>query len=96
MPSDLRLIAQSPNADADKFTPERIGNGFPKAGLTDARGARKAEDGALSVRLELAHREIFQDAPLDLIESVMVALKNLSRLFEVDRFLAELVPWQFR
>ena len=46
------------------------------------------------LRLELAHREIFEDALLDLLEVVVILIEDLARLWDVDLALGALVPWQ--
>jgi hypothetical protein len=59
-------------------------------GLADAGRANETQDRALAVRVELADREIFEDAPLHLRQAVMVLIEDAPRFGNVDRVRAEL------
>jgi hypothetical protein len=52
----------------------------PRRGLAHAGRPEQAEDGALLVLLELAHREVLEDALLHLLETVVVLVEDLAHL----------------
>src|SRR5206468_10060611 len=94
MTADLRFIAHSAETDPDKFAAERVGNGLAEAGLSYARWPEKTEDRAVSLRIEFSHGQIFDQPFLHFLKIVMVAIKDLLRLIEVEIVLAQFVPWQ--
>src|SRR3977135_34262 len=53
-------------------------------GLAHTRGADEAQNRAATLRVELAHGEILEDATLHLFEAVMILLENAARAFDVD------------
>jgi len=50
----------------------------------------------MSLRVELAHRQIFDEPAFDLFEIVMVAIQDLLRLIEIDIVLGYFRPGKFR
>ena len=77
MTADLRLIMHPAEGHPHEFSFQGRGNGVSERGLPHSRRANKTEDRALHVALELAHRQIFEDALLDLLEVVMVRIQHL-------------------
>src|SRR3569832_2992194 len=61
---------------------------LPERGLADAGRADETQDGALALRIELAHREVFQYPALDALEPVMVLVEHGARRIDVDVLLA--------
>ena len=94
MAADLRLVVHAAEAQAHEFAPGRARDALAERGLADARRSDEAEDRALAVGLELAHREIFEDAPLDLGQPVMILVQDAARFGDVDVVGVELRPGQ--
>ena len=84
----FRLIVHASQACAHELAAGCLGDTLPKRGLAYAGRADEAQDRALARRIELAHREILEDAPLDLVEPVVVFIEDASRLGDVDGRLA--------
>ncbi len=98
-PSDMRTNSR-PSARAIEWpsevlptpggpTKHRIGSR-----LVGARRARATSFGALAVLLQAAHRQIFEDAVLDLFQVVVVFVQHLAGIGNVNRLARALVPWQ--
>ena len=94
VPSDLGFVVHAAEAEADELTAGRPRDALPERGLTHARRPDEAEDRALAVGIELAHREIFEDAPLDLGKPVMILVQDAARFGDVDGVGIELRPGQ--
>ena len=94
MAADLGLVVHAAEAQAHELAAGRARDALPERRLADARRADEAQDRALALRIELAHREIFEDAPLDLGEAVMVLVEDAARFRDVDRLGIELRPRQ--
>ncbi len=94
MSANFRFVAHSAETDPDKFSAERVGNRLAETGLADAGRSEKTQDRSVSVRIEFAHRQIFDQPPLHFLEIVMVAIENLLRLIEIEIVLAQFVPRQ--
>src|SRR5690606_16516365 len=78
--TDRRLVVHAAEADAVKLPPQRVGDAAPERRLADARRPEKTEDGPFLVLLELADREVLQDALFDLLETVVVGVEHLPDL----------------
>ena len=76
--ADGGLVVHAAERHAHELAAERAGDAAPERRLADAGGAEQAEDGALLVLLELAHREKLEDALLDLLEAVVVLVEDLA------------------
>ena len=61
---------------------------WPSEVLPTPGGPTKHRIGLLPCGIELAHREVLEDAPLDLVEAVVVRVEDRARLRDVDRLLA--------
>ena len=77
MPLDLGLVPHAADREAEKALIEGSGDGTTDARLADPGRTDKAEDGALGILLELAHREILEDAILDVLEPVVIVLEDI-------------------
>ena len=80
MAADLGLVAHAADRDALELAPHRGGDRAAERRLADAGRADEAEDRAARVRLQLAHREELEDAVLDLLDVVVVAVEHLARV----------------
>ena len=83
--ADLRLVVHAAQAHAHELAPGRLGDALAERGLADAGRADEAQDRALARGIELAHREVLEDALLDLVEAVVVLVEDAPRLGDVDR-----------
>jgi hypothetical protein len=92
--ADLGLVMDAAERDADELPFHRPGDRLAERGLADARRADETQDRRLALGGELAHGEILDDAPLDLVEAEMVLVEDAPRLLEVDRLLRRQLPWQ--
>ena len=93
--ADFRLVVHAAERHAHEFAVHGARDRLAERGLADAGRADEAQDRRLALRRELAHGEIFDDAPLDLVEVVMVLVEDAPRLGDVDRLLLGQRPRQF-
>src|SRR5207302_2990221 len=84
MTADLGLVVHAAQAHAHELAPGRPGDALAERGLANAGRTDEAKDRALARRIELAHREVLEDAPLDLVEPVMVVIEDAACLRNVD------------
>ena len=94
MPADLGLVAHAAHADALELAAHRLGDRLAQARLAHAGRADEAQDRPVQVGLELAHGQVLEDAVLDLLEVVVVAVEDLARVRDVEVVLARDVPGQ--
>src|SRR5690606_16538916 len=83
--ADLRLVADPAERDADELASQRLGDAAPQRRLPDPRRPDEAEDRPLLLRVQLADGQEFDEALLDLVQVVVVAVEDLTRVLEVDR-----------
>ena len=83
--ADLRLVVHAAQAHAHELAPGRPGDALAERGLAHAGRADEAQDRALARRVQLAHREVLENALLDLVEAVVVGVEDAPRLGDVDR-----------
>ena len=96
VPADLGLVVHAPEGHPHELAPRGPGDALPERGLADAGWADQAQDGAAGTGIELAHREELEDAPLDLLEPVVVLVQDPAGLGDVDGRLRRLCPGQRR
>ena len=94
MAADLGFVVHAAQARAHELEPHGSRDALAERRLADAGRADEAEDRAAARRIELAHREVLEDAPLDLLEAVVVRVEDLARLRDVDGFRVALRPRQ--
>ena len=94
MAADLRFVAHAAQAHADELAARRLGDRLAERGLADAGRPDETEDRRLQPVDALLHREVLDDAFLDLLEAVMVGVEDLHRGGEVLADLALLAPRQ--
>src|SRR5439155_86589 len=88
----LRLLPHPAQADAHYLATQGPGDRLANGGLAHARRADEAEDRALHLSGQLAHREELQNPLLHLGEAVMILIQHLLRLVDIDPLLALLAP----
>ncbi len=92
--ADLGLVMGAAEADPGELAAGGPRDALAERGLADAGRPDEAQDRALAVGVELAHREELEDPALDLLQAEMVGIEDAPRLGDVDRRLAGLRPGQ--
>jgi hypothetical protein len=90
--NNLRLIAHAAKAHADEIAPRRTRDRLAKGGLADARRAHEAEDRAFHLTHALLHGQVFENAFLDLLKTVMVRIEHGLGVVDVLAHLGALLP----
>ncbi len=90
--ADLRLVAHAAERHAHEFAAGRAGDRLAERGLADARRADQAQDRAGQLVGAGLHRQILDDAFLDLLQAVMVVVEDGLREAEILLDLRLLVP----
>ena len=94
--ADLCLIPHAAQADAHILAVQALGNGAGNAGLADTRRADQADDLALDIRSQLADSQHLKNAVLDLLQAVVVAVKDALCLGNIEVVLGKAVPGQIQ
>ena len=94
MAADLGFVVHAAQARAHELEAQRARDALAERRLADAGRADEAQDRAAARRVELAHREVLENAALDLREPVVVLVEDLARLRDVDGFRVALRPRQ--
>ena len=92
--ADLRLVAHAPERDADELAIEGARNRPRQRGLADARRTDAAENRPLHAGVQLAHREVLENAIFRLLESAVVVVEHLPAAGEIDDLFGPHVPGQ--
>ena len=102
--ADLGLVVDPTERDADEGTPEGARDRLAERRLADAGRADQCEDaprtaaaahrGEPALGLQLAHREVFEDAVLHVPQAVVVLVEDARRLGDVQPVLGLLAPGQ--
>ena len=92
MAADLRLVPHASQGHADEFAVGGACNALANRSLADPGRTDQAKYGTLQLADALLHGEVFQDAFLDLVQSVVVFFQHLLRLFEIARHPGALFP----
>ena len=93
--ADLGFIMHAAKADAHEFAVHGARDRLPQRGLADAGRSHEAQNWRLSVRGELADRQIFDDPPLDLFKAEMILIEDAPCFGNIDRGFLGKVPGQF-
>ena len=94
VPLDLGLVAHAPEAEAEELAPERVGDRAADRGLADAGWADQQQDRAGDGLLQRADGEELDDAILDVLETVVIAVEDAPRLGETELVLGVDAPGQ--
>ena len=94
MAPDLGLVMHAAERQPHEFAAHGPGDRLAERGLAHAGRADEAQDRALAIGLQLAHREIFEDALLDLGQAVMVLVEDAAGFGDVDLLVGQLRPGQ--
>ena len=71
--------------------PSALAIELAERGLADAGRADEAEDRPSTIRIQLAHRQVLEDAVLHLLQAVVVGVEHLAGVGDVDDVLGRLV-----
>ena len=77
--ADFGLIAHAAERHADELAAGGLGDRHAERGLAHAGRSDEAENGALGILHQAAHRQEFEDALLDLLQAVVVGFEHLLR-----------------
>ena len=94
MAADFRFVVHAAEAEPRKLAAGGAGDALPERCLADAGRADEAQDRTLAFRIDLAHGEIFENAALDLRQSVVVFLEDAAGFGDIDRLGTGLRPRQ--
>ncbi len=103
--ADLGLVAHAAEGDAHELAVERTGDGLAERGLADPGRTDEHQDRARAAAVdrhqttlgtELAHREVLEDALLDVLEAVVVLVEDPGRIEHVEGVLGTHAPRQFQ
>ena len=92
---DLAFVMHAAQGDARVLAPQGPGDGLAQGRLAHARGAHETQDGAAEIGLQLAYRQEFQQAVLDLGQPEVILVQHGLGLLEIEVVLGHLAPGQF-
>ena len=90
VPADLDLVAHAAEGEPHELAADGPRDGLAEGGLADAGGPTKQD--RPTVVLQLADREVLEDALLDLVEAVVVRIEDEARVLDVEVVVALLRP----
>ena len=94
VPPDLRLVPHAAEGHLDELAIERARHRFPQRSFSRARRPHETQDRPLDLLDEIQHREVFHDALLRLLQSMMILVQDLLRGRQVQIILRLLLPRQ--
>ena len=92
--TDLGLVTHAAQGHAHELAVGGTRDGLTQRGLAHARRSDQAQDRGLHLVDALLHREVFEDALLDLLQPVVVLVEHLLGMGQVIVELALLLPRQ--
>src|SRR5258708_15141938 len=99
MTTDLRLVADAAERHADELAVQRTCDGLADRRLARSGRADQREDRATALVIrdaallaELPHREVLDDAVLDVIEAGVVGIEHFPRVLRIEMLLRALRP----
>ena len=90
--ADLRFVTHPTEGHPHIFAAGRLGDGLTQRGLAHTGRANQTEDGALELIDARLHRQIFEDAILDLLKAIVIGIQHLLRLAKVFLDLGSRLP----
>ena len=94
MAADFGLVTHAAQRYARKFALNRLGNAACQTRLAHARRTNQTKNRATCALRQRTHGKIFQNALLNLLQSIMVCIQRILRLFQIKIILGELAPGQ--
>ena len=92
--ADLGLVVDAAEAHPHELAAHGPGDALAERRLADAGGADEGEDRAADLVREGAHREVLEDALLDLLEAVVVLVEDPGGFLDVELVVRRDVPGQ--
>ena len=92
--ADLGLVVDAAEAHPDELAVHRPGDALAERRLADAGRPDEGEDRAADLVRERAHREVLEDALLDLLEAVVVLVEDAGGFLDVELVVGRDVPGQ--
>ena len=92
--ADLGLVVDAAEAHPDELPAHGPGHALAERGLAHAGRSDERQDRAADRVGQGAHREVLEDALLDLLEAVVVLVEDLGRLLDVEPVVGRRVPRQ--
>ena len=77
MAANFRFIVHAAQSDAHEFAAQRSRDRLAERSLAHARRPDEAQDRPLHARLQFLHRQVIEDALLDLLQIVVIFVENL-------------------
>src|SRR5438876_10499889 len=94
MSANLRFIPNTAQTHSHKLPTERISDRLTEACLADTGRPEKTKNRAVSLRVQFADGEIFDQSPFYFFKVVMIAIEDLLGLVEIEIILAQFRPRQ--
>ncbi len=92
--ADFSLVTHAAQRHAHELAVRRTRHRLPERGLADTRRPHEAQDRRLQLVDALLHCEIFKDALLDLLQTIVILIQHLLGVRQVVVDLALLAPRQ--
>ncbi len=82
--ADFGFVVHAAERNAHELASQRAGNRLAERGFAHAWRPEEAQDRTFHPRLQLLHRQVIEDALLDLFEIVVILVENLLALDDID------------
>src|ERR1700683_3797035 len=92
MAADLGLVVYAAETHPPELQSECSRDALPERGLADAGRTDEAQDGTASLGVELAHCQEFENAPLHLLQAIVILIQDGARPVDVELLRVELRP----
>ena len=92
MAANFRFVAHAAKRQTHKFAASGLGDGHSERSFAYARRSDKTKNRTFRILHQPANGEKFENALLDLLETVMIAFENLARVLQIANFLGLLLP----
>ena len=92
--ADLRLVMDTAQTHAGKFTAHALRHRMGDGGLAHTRRADQTDDLPLHILVQLAHRQQLQNPFLDLLQTIMIPVQHLAGMGLIQIILRGCVPGQ--
>ena len=96
MTANLRLVMDAAQRDPRQLPVQTPGNAHGNGSLANARRAYQTQDLSLHVGRQLPHGKHFQNTLLDLFQSEMILVQNLSCCRQINAFFGSGIPRQLQ
>ncbi len=94
MAADLGLVVDAAQAHAHELATHRPSDRLPSDVLPTPGGPDEGQDGTADLVGKAAHREVLEDALLDLLEAVVILIEDARGLLQIEVVLGRDVPRQ--